>query len=134
MSFIKRILPYSLVERRYLRAGSEFGDAVSCIYMGECIGFKSLLNKLADWEREYARRGYRTVSINDFEKAGGWGASIDHLLGQKREQGEEPVFHAQIYKNVFLGKVKPAIDIGRLMATGEIQYGQYVTPSTEQIE
>ena len=33
MKFLKRILPDFVVERRYIRAGSDFGDMVSYIYL-----------------------------------------------------------------------------------------------------
>lgn len=43
---IEKFLSDTQVERRYVGAGGIFGDAVSYIYMGECIGFAKLLTNL----------------------------------------------------------------------------------------
>jgi len=132
MKFIKKLLSYSAVEKKYVRAGATFGDAVSFLYMGECIGFKNLLNKWAVWEEEYARRGFRTVSIDRFVQLEGYGKSIANVIGQKREKGENPVFHAKIYREQFLGKVAPTVDLEKMMTDNKPQFGQYTLPSTEQ--
>ena len=134
MKFIRRLLPDSAVEKRYIRAGATFGDAVSYLYMGECIGFEGLLNKWGNWEEEYAHRGFRTVSLDRFVNLGGYGKQIDGIIGQRREDGEEPIFHAQRYINKFLGKVEPVINLEKMMTQGGIQTGQYRLPSTEQGE
>ena len=70
-SFFVSFLSDRTVEARYVRAGGRFGDAVSYVYMGECIGFKRMLHAWARWEKEYARRGYRTLSLDTFEEYGG---------------------------------------------------------------
>lgn len=131
MKFIRRLLPNSIVERRYIRAGATFGDAVSYLFMGECIGFNRLLNKWGNWEEEYAYRGFRTVSLDRFIGLGGYGKPISDLIGKRREDGEEPIFHAQIYREQFLGKVAPLINLEKLMTESRIQTGQYSLPSTE---
>jgi len=65
---------------------------------------------------------------------GGYGKSVDDVLRQRREEGEEPIFHAQIYREQFLGKVAPVINLEKMMTEGGIQTGQYRLPSTEQSE
>ena len=134
MKFIRRLLPDSYIEKRYVRAGATFGDAVSYIYIGECIGFEGLLNKWANWEEEYALRGFRTVSLGRFVDLGGYGKPVDDVLGQRREDSEKPIFHAQIYREQFLGKVTPVVNLEKLMTESKIQAGQYRLPSTEQGE
>lgn len=134
MKFIRRLLSDPTVEKRYVRAGATFGGAVSYLYMGECFGFKGLLKKWANWEEEYVHRGFRTVSLDRFVDLGGYGKSVDDVIGQRREDGEEPIFHAQIYRNEFLGKVAPVINLEKMMTDGEIQIRQYKLPSTEQGE
>jgi hypothetical protein len=131
MDFLKRILTDRTVERKYVHAGAEFGFDVSYIYMGESIGFESRLNKWANWEKEYAKRGFRTVPLDDFIELGGYGRSIASLVGIKRDENEEPVYHAQIYRDNFLGKIEPAIDLEKMMSDGKVQYGTYVVPSTK---
>jgi len=122
------------VTRYYIDSGGQFGDAVSYVgSMGECIGFKRLLDQFEDWELEYADRGYRTVSLDRFVDLGGYGKSIDDVIGLKREGNENPIFHAKLYREHFLGKIAPGIDFEKMMQTGKAQSGQYVIPSTEMI-
>ena len=132
MKFIRRFMSDQKVEKRYVSAGAQFGDAVSYLYMGECIGFESMLNRLEDWEQEYVNRGYRTVSIDDFIEFGGYGTSIDNFLGVKLEANEDPIFHANIYRNNYLGNVVPAVDLdGMLNKKKSPQSGTYILPSTK---
>lgn len=121
------------VEQGYLRAGGLFGDAVSYLYMGECIGFSDLLDAWAQWEREYAERGYRTISLDSFIDYGGYNKPIMGLR-TKRDEDEEPIYHAQIYRERFLGKVKPALDLNAVMEDRKVHFGTYVLPSTEESE
>ena len=131
MKFIRRLLPDSAVEKRYVRVGATFGNGVSYLYIGECVGFEGLLNKWANWEEEYAHRGFRTVSLDRFVDLGGYGKPVDDVIGQRREDGEEPIFHAQRYREKFLGKVAPVVNLEKMMTEGGIQTGQYRLPSTE---
>jgi hypothetical protein len=89
-----------MVEKKYVNAGAQVGDAISYIHINECTGFDLMLNTLADWEQEYAGREYRTVPMDDFLLLGGYGRSIESSLGQKLEKNEEPIFHAQIKDNL----------------------------------
>ncbi len=131
MGLIKKLLPDSFVKKKYVDAGATFGYAVSYLYLGECAGFEALLNKWAEWEEEYAHRGFKTVSLDRFGEFGGYGKPIDEVLGRKREVDEEPIFHAQIYREKFLGKVLPAINLKELL-NGVPQSGEYILPSTEE--
>lgn len=114
--------------KSYREAGEIFGDAVSMIYMGECIGFERLLDTWAHWEQEYARRGFRTIPLDDFVDTGGYGVPLKGL-GQRRAPDEEPVFHAEIYRKIWLGKVPAAVDMDALM-DGKVHVGNYIVPST----
>lgn len=113
----------------YRQAGVEFGDVVSYIYMGECIGFDKMLARWEEAEREYAELGYRTISLDDFVSAGGYGKDLP--VEEPRRVGEAPVFHAAYYREHFLGKnmmvsVEPVGDSGAFT-------GQYVMPSTKHL-
>lgn len=137
---LERFMTDKQVEKRYTEAGRIFGDAVSYIYMGECVGFDGLLSKWAKWEVEYAKRGYRTLPVDDF-----YGMSLEDL-GVKRAKGEEPILHAEIYRVVYLGKIPPAINLQELMKPGEprgdsaepseprIRMGSCFVPSTKKAE
>lgn len=103
------LLPDKMVEKKYIKAGAAFGDAVSYIYMGRCVGFEKLFENWRKWEAEYARRGYHTVSLDDFIEYGGYGKTIKKL-GIKRQQDEKPVFHAEIYRQKYLGKEEALVD------------------------
>lgn len=119
------------VEKKYARAGEVFGDVVSYIYMGECVGFKRMLKSWARWEREYARRGYRTLILDAFVDSGGYGMALDGL-GTKRGVDELPIFHAQIYAERFLGKIKPIINFEEMKRTRQPQCGTYFLPSERE--
>lgn len=132
MLFFKKLLSDKIVEKKYISAGEVFGDAVSYLYMGECIGFEKLFRRWAAWEKEYARRGYRTISLDHFVDAGGWGKSLDTYLGQKLNDGDESVLHAEIYRTKFLGKIKPVINLEQMMKDGRPQSGVFNIPSTKK--
>lgn len=125
--FSKRFLTDAEVRERYLRIGQRIGFAVS--YMRDPVGFKKRVRTWERWEAEYARRGYRTISLDDFYRYGGWSIPLPSV-DARREEGEEPRFHARIYRDRYLGKIEPVIDPFK----GEIQVGFFQTPSTEDEE
>jgi len=120
------------VQGKYVEAGREFGDAVSYLYLGECVGFENLLDDLERWEEVYADRGFRTVSIDAFRRHGGYGEDITGLLGQRRDKDEDPILHAQIYREHFLGKVAPVVDWSAMMEDEGPRMVQFIDPSTEE--
>jgi hypothetical protein len=103
------------IQKRYVKAGAVFGDAVSYLGMGECIGFEKLLYKWSKLENEYSNRGFRTISIDRFIELGGYGREVGDVIGVKRNENEESVYHSEIYRNEFLGRVRPSIDFGKLI-------------------
>lgn len=130
--FLRKFLSDKSVEKRYASSGAEFGCSASDVAtMGECMGFENLLNDWAKWEQEYVKRGYKTVSVDDFIELGGYGRNINNLLGIKRNADEKPVLHAELYRQHYLGKIKPAIDLDKMMKDGKQQFGTYVNPSTK---
>ena len=141
---LERFMTDKQVEKHYAEAGRIFGDAVSYIYMGECVGFADLLAKWEKWEAEYAKRGYRTLPVDDFVAYGGYGTPLENLSA-KRAEGEETVFHAKIYREVYLGKIKSAVNLSELMKPvptndsgtqpePQAQFGTYFVPSTKKAE
>jgi len=133
-SWFKRVRQERLSDQRvlehYRKAGAAFGDAVSYIYMGECVGFTKLHAEWARWELEISRRGFRTFSVDDFISLGGYGMPIKGF-GERCAEGEEIVLHAEIYRELWLGKVKPAIHLGDMMNKPGVQVVQCIRPSTE---
>ncbi len=130
-NFLVRYLSDKKVEKYYVKAGADFGDAVSYIYMGECIGFRGMLRRWTWWEKEYSHRGYRTISIDDFIGYGGYGKELSGL-GVKLKQGEKAVLHAEIYKDRFLRKVVAQINLQELLdGDGKPQVGHYCLPGTK---
>lgn len=123
------------VTERYTEAGGEFGGAVSYLYMGECIGFEELFNVWALWELEYAKRGYRTLSIDDFVGYGGYGKDISPQLSVRRTAGEPFILHAEMYRQRYLGKIAPIVDMAALLKPGaQPQCGLYELPSTKDVQ
>ncbi len=128
-SFYIRQLSDKKVEKYYVEAGAVFGYAVSYLYMGECFGFKRLFRKWADWEAEYARRGYQTLSIDAFIQHGGYGEPLERL-GIKQPLDKPVILHSKIYEEKYLSKVSSAVNLQKLMQ-GEVQIGHYNLPTTE---
>lgn len=97
---LPRKLTDSEIQEKYIQAGTEFGHVASLLPIaGECINFRKYLDEWVKWEREYTKRGFRTIEFYNFVKAGGYGQPIDpNLVKQKRDKGEKPVLQAKIYK------------------------------------
>ncbi len=137
MGIIRRLFSQLLTDKQvqtfYVNAGKNFGDAVSYIFLEECLGFDAMHTSWAEWEREYAHRGFRTISVDDFIAAGGYGRDISPLVGVKREEGEIPILHAKLYEDYFLGKIKPAISLDDAFSDGDSVEIQYQLPSTQSI-
>lgn len=108
-NFLK-FLTDNQVTSRYKKAGSIFGEAVSMIYLGECVGFEKILRRFEKWEKEYARRGYKPLSVDDF-RAASYGEDISQKLHCLQPEGEKPRFHAKIYREKYLGKVEKIIHL-----------------------
>jgi hypothetical protein len=120
------------IVQAYVTAGIEFGDVVSMIYMGECIGFDELFEKWEDAEKAYAGLGYRTLSIDDFISAGGYGTDIDPLLRVPRKEGETVVFHAAYYREHFLHR-NMMVSVTPVEGGSGAFTGQYIRPSTAHL-
>jgi hypothetical protein len=117
----------------YVMAGAEMGSAVSYIYMGECIGFDKLLGQWEATEKAYVDLGFRTLSIDDFVRYGGYAASIDKLLRVPRKRNEKPVYHAAYYRERFFEKVGMSGAVVKALH-GEAAVGCYVRPSTDHLK
>lgn len=134
-----QLLTDKTVEQKYRKAGAEFGGAVSMLYMGECVGFSKLLKRWEKWEAEYAKRGYRTISLDDFVLCGGYGRPLKSL-GEKRTNEEGVIRHAKTYRDKYLGKIPPLFDLAKItspLEPGEtpesrMQTDVFVIPGTER--
>lgn len=116
----------------YVEAGAQFGDALSYIAMGECVGFERMKKRWAECERKYAALGYRTLAIDDFIEHGGYGQPIDHLVRVERAAGEAIVYHAEVFDKRYKSGFKPKFDIDRLDAGP--QTGHVNMPTTRDAE
>jgi len=88
------------LQKQYVEAGAAYGDAVSYAMMGSVVGIREMRLEYERLEKEYADRGFRTVSLRRFVDYGGYGQSIDDVLGVKREPDEEPIYHADLKKEI----------------------------------
>ncbi len=93
----ERLLSDAQVEKRYVATGAAVGNALSYWFMGECAGFQRMRARWEKWEREYARRGYRTISTEDFMLHGGYGSSL-MPIGMKRDANEKPLLYAPAHR------------------------------------
>jgi hypothetical protein len=98
------------VVEHYVRSGALFGEALSHLYMGECVGFHSMKERWAKLERVYAELGYRTIPLEDFVEYGGYGKSIDHLVRVRRTENEEAVMHAVTFQERYEQGIMPTLD------------------------
>ena len=97
----------SRVLKAYERAGKEFGDSLSYLdCMGRDVDFEVKFLIFQDWEKAYAKRGYKTVPIDDFLQAGGYGKDISHMLGVKRAEDELAILHCDKIRDEVLVELK----------------------------
>lgn len=114
------------VTKAYLDSGYNFGDAVSYLFIGKCVGFDDQQLAWEKAEEQYAQLGYRTISLDEFIAAGGYGKDINHLVKVNREPNEPVILHAKIYAERYGAKKDPA----NVQKTGNLT-GTYVLPTTE---
>lgn len=65
---------------QYVSAGLRWGDAESYSFMGECVGYNSICNRLKYWESEYEKLGYVPVSLDRWVESGGYGREYESQL------------------------------------------------------
>jgi hypothetical protein len=98
------------IVEQYVRSGAVFGEALSYLYMGECVGFHGMKERWTQLERLYAGLGYRTISLESFVEYGGYGKAIDHLVRVKRADDEQPVFHSVTFQQRYAQGILPELD------------------------
>ena len=123
------ILSDKFVGKMYQKHGSDFGGAVSMLYMGQCVGFKNMLSRWMAWEVEYLKRGFRSLPVDEFTRAGGYGYDIDDQIMVRRKTDEKAIFHGKIFKEEYLGKMEKLINLDKVM-NGEMQQGHWCPPTT----
>jgi hypothetical protein len=99
MKWFSKIRSDKYVLQQYSKAAAEFADAFSYIIMvGECIGFEKLLSEWAYWEKEVANRGYITIPVEVLE------ILENGHSGFRRQPNDPPIYHAERYRERWLGK------------------------------
>lgn len=115
----------------YRNAGSDFGNAVSYLYLGECIDFREKFERWEAAEQAYAGLGFRTLSIDDFVQIGGYSNTLDEKFRVSRELSERIVLHAAVYRERFLtSPIAPAVNLSALLQGGKMVTGTYMLPTT----
>ncbi len=133
-----RLVSDAFVQDHYHFYGAMFGDAVSYLPLGECVDFQERFEAWTFWEDAYSKRGFRTISIDNFVKIGGWGDDATPLLGQRRDPEESVVLHSERYRERYLGKMPPGIlqgGFGPLIddkGNPRVIRAEYPRPSTEE--
>jgi len=82
----------------YKRAAAHVG--ILSTYTG-LIGSKDLEDAIGRWrklEQTYADAGFRPIDNKVLSKKGYYGISIDDLVGQRLEEGENPILYAPAYQ------------------------------------
>src|ERR1041385_7997953 len=109
MSFLKKLCPYSILENNYVLRGRSLGLALYHYAPGRHIKrlIQRQVHQFSPWENEYARRGYRTIPLEDFARLAlisDKGYSLAGKLKQKRNFGEDAI----IYSSRELPKISPS--------------------------
>lgn len=118
------------VEKQYVSAGAKLGDALSYSYLGIPVGLSILIDIWEEWETEYSKRGYRTVSLDSFINYGGGYTKNLNGIGIKREEGEELISHVARYRRLYPGELRSVISVKKV--TKRSFMGRYTLPSTEE--
>jgi hypothetical protein len=103
MSLFTRFLSNKTVEKKYLKAGAEFGESLSYNFVGKDVMFDLKLQNLVYWEKLYSERGFKTISLQKFSALGGYGKDISSFVGIKLQENEKPVLYAELYGKSFCG-------------------------------
>lgn len=116
----------------YVAAGKQFGDALSYGYMGTPLYHDQMLAQWQRWEAEYAKRGYRTISLDAFIEWGGWGKAPTDL-GVRRKPGEAAKLHAEIYRKKYGDSAHraPSILDSEEIRSGKPKSGMHELPGTD---
>jgi hypothetical protein len=94
MKFLLQLLSDEQLGEKYLEAGCEYGLAIKDLPMGKISNFNLVLNRWSWLEQEYALRGYRTISLDDFICSGEPNKRTNLLLFEKRDEKENPFLYA----------------------------------------
>jgi hypothetical protein len=91
------------IEVLYLNAGALLGETIYDTWPDAPQRLEPLVEAWERWERAYAGRGYRTLSLDAFIAIG----AMDHNpkafgLTTRRRLGEPPVFHAPYFRQRYL--------------------------------
>ena len=82
------------IQEAYVRFGTEFGHIFSRRYEGTDVTIAYAFCKWAEWEFEYARRGFRPLQLEAFVKTGGYGDRLEGI-GVTRASDEKPLLCAK---------------------------------------
>jgi len=82
----------------YVNSVEALVSAFHILHYVEPDDMQERMARLVDLEEKYALRGFRTIDIKDFTRAGGRGEDIADLVGVKRKEGEAPIFHARKFQ------------------------------------
>lgn len=92
--------------------------------------------RLLSWaqaEKKYAELGYRTISLDVLQKTGGSPQSMAEHLCIKRDPGEEPIFHAELFKRFYIDSIESAIELRELQKRSGANGNKKLYPSTEAL-
>lgn len=91
----EKLMTDKQIERRYLEAGRIFGATVNYGCVANEAKFLDLFTRWKTLEAEYARRGYRTISLGELVCYGGYGL-VPKNTGEKRSENESAILYAEV--------------------------------------
>ncbi len=86
------------VRSQYRNSSLRLGAMASMTAYGLPEGIEKAAKNWAMWEKRYADRGFKPVPVRELTTANN--DSIDELLGNRLQQGEEPQLYAPAYQQL----------------------------------
>ncbi|MBI2667415.1 hypothetical protein HYX17_01445 [Candidatus Woesearchaeota archaeon] len=104
---LESLLSYSKLERLYISTGIEVANAFKYLELyfnlGEeksIHGFEKLIKKWGRLEREYVRRGFKTISFDAFVNYAENKKLLDTMMERKYAEDENPIFYAEHFREI----------------------------------
>ena len=102
-----RLLSNEDIIEEYVRAGAIFAEDLWGLIKKRPVSFQNLtehLDKIEELEKEYGYRGYETINLSRFIDFAIENKPIERIVGERLENGKEPIFYAKKYRQQYLEK------------------------------
>lgn len=131
MDYIQYMNEKNLISK-YIQTGIQF-SIVDRADVGE-LGYKMMMDVWSCYEKEYGKRGNKTIPLYTFRNMYRTGKGIDDFVVQRLEENQKPILYSEKYINDYLGKVKPKQNLTEILDDNKIiQFKTFILPSRKTI-